>query len=136
MLELANSLGMSMHMAKREDTLAPIPVPALIHWKAGHFAAIVKEEGGRYLVQDATFGEELWVSRKALDLETSGYALVKAGPFAAGWRPVAAEEGARSWQGSDGSERPQCQTCQTTNHGGGGCPGKCPGGPNSFCRCS
>ena len=35
----------------------------MIHWKAGHYAALVKEQNGRYLVQDPTFGDEFWMSR-------------------------------------------------------------------------
>jgi YD repeat-containing protein len=130
MLELANRLGMDMQMSKRDDATASFLVPALVHWKAGHFAAIVKEQDGRYLLQDSTFGQELWVSGKALEVEASGYALVKAGPFPAGWRPVAPEEGALIMgKGQTDSNDRQCQKCQDPQSGGGGgCPGgNCPG---------
>ena len=130
MLGLANSLGMGMQMAKRDDATAPSLVPALVHWKSGHFAAMVKEQNGQYLLQDSTFGQELWVSGKALEVEASGYALVKTGPFPAGWRPVATEEGALIMgKGQTGSNDQQCQKCEDhQSGGGGGCPGgKCPG---------
>ena len=54
----------------------PVPVPAVVHWKVNHFAAIVDEKDGQFQVQDPTFGEDLWVSRAAIDSEASGYFLV------------------------------------------------------------
>ncbi|HMJ67077.1 MAG TPA: hypothetical protein VK615_17165, partial [Candidatus Binatia bacterium] len=47
-LSLANELEMNLQMAKRSAG-APIIVPAVVHWKAGHFAAITREENGMYL---------------------------------------------------------------------------------------
>lgn len=80
MRTLANEFELGLQAAHREDRPSEVLVPALVHWKAGHFAALVKEENGRYLIQDATFGEEIWVSRRALDDETSGYMLVRGAP--------------------------------------------------------
>jgi YD repeat-containing protein len=54
----------------------PLPVPAVVHWRVGHFAAIVGEAGDRLQVKDPTFGTDLWITRRALDAEASGYFLV------------------------------------------------------------
>lgn len=69
-----------------------VVVPSVVHWKAGHFAAIVKTQNGRYLLQDPTFGDEMWVSKAALDAEASGYALVPQGDLPRGWRSVGEDE--------------------------------------------
>jgi RHS repeat-associated protein len=71
----------------------PIPVPSIVHWKVTHFAAIVGEANGRFHIQDPTFGTELWVTRSAIDHDSSGYFLV---PDAAvrnvAWRSVGSNE--------------------------------------------
>ena len=77
----------------------PVPVPSIVHWKVGHFAAIVGAKGGRFEVRDPTFGRQsLWVTKAALDAEASGYFLTpaKAVP-GTGWRQVAAAEAGRVW---------------------------------------
>ena len=56
-----------------------VPVPAIVHWRVGHFAAIVGERDGRFQVRDPNFGHQgLWVTQAALDAEASGYFLVPA----------------------------------------------------------
>ncbi|PPD05467.1 MAG: hypothetical protein CTY29_01530, partial [Methylobacter sp.] len=69
-----------------------IPVPSVVHWKVSHFAAIVGEQDGRYHIQDPIFGEDLWVTQKAIDAEASGYFLVpkqtQAQDQGGGWRPL------------------------------------------------
>ena len=76
-------------------------VPALVNWKIGHYGALVKEDGDRYLLQDSTFapndGRQIWVSQKALDEEASGYFLVADGSLPEGWQTVSQQEGARVW---------------------------------------
>ena len=69
--ELSESLGMGMRTAHREAG-AELLLPAVIHWKVGHFAALVRKEGDRYLAQDPTFGDEYWVSQATIDAEASG----------------------------------------------------------------
>src|SRR5207247_7572389 len=93
---LAKDLTMNYQMAKRAPG-AEVITPAVVHWKAGHFAALVKEENGHYLVQDPTFTDNIWVSRTALEDEGSGYYLIPEGPLPKGWQPVAGEEGDRVW---------------------------------------
>jgi RHS repeat-associated protein len=96
MLELAESVGLKMQIARR-DPGAPVIVPTLVHWRAGHFAALVQETEGRFLIQDPTFGDNLWIRQTALDDEASGYFLVPIGALPAGWRPVPATDGDSVW---------------------------------------
>ncbi len=53
----------------------PIPVPSVVHWRVGHYAAILGEEHGKYRVKDPVLGQELWMTRAALESESSGYYL-------------------------------------------------------------
>jgi hypothetical protein len=51
-----------------------VPVPSIVHWKVGHFAAILGEADGRFYVKDPVLGQDgLWVTKMALDHEASGY---------------------------------------------------------------
>ena len=129
---LANSLKMNYQMAHRRAG-TPVITPAIVHWKAGHFAALTKatpaapahqqeaqSAGGtarrtcdrlRYLVQDPTFGDDIWVTQATLDAEASGYFLVPKGKLPAGWRGVRSTEGRDVWgKGNTNSSDPEYQT--------------------------
>jgi len=108
---LAGELKMDCQMAKREPG-SKVLVPAVVHWKSGHFAALVKENDDLFQVHDPTFGDEIWVSQAALDAEATGYFLVPAGPLPAGWQSVGADEGQTVWgKGSTGASDPNCTRC-------------------------
>src|SRR5207249_7632338 len=71
--------------------------PSAVYWKLGHFSAIVAEQEDRFLVEDTTFADQIWMTRAALDEEASGYFLVPAGPLPQGWQSVTREEGEKIW---------------------------------------
>jgi peptidase C39-like protein len=73
--QLAQAADLDYQIAKR-DAGALVITPAVVHWKVGHYAALVKEAGGKLLSKDLTFGNNTWLSQKALDAEASGYFLV------------------------------------------------------------
>ena len=104
---LSKEIGMPMVMAKR-DSGAPFLMPAMVHWKVGHYAALLEERNGGFRVEDPTFGDQLFVSRAALDAETSGYFLVPQDKILpAGWRYVEESEGETVWgKGNTGSNDP------------------------------
>lgn len=90
--QLAEDTGLSYQMAFRNPGAA-LPVPAVVHWKVGHFAAIVAEPSpGRYLIKDPTFGQDLTIGSAALDAEASGYFLIPSGALPAGWTAVDAAD--------------------------------------------
>lgn len=116
---LAQSVGLGMKMAFRTKETASaeaansvtgrFPVPAVVHWRAGHFAAIVQRDGERYLLKDPTFGQEIWVTERAIDTESTGFFLVKTLPV--GWRAVSEEEGSRVFgKGAPSGKNPQAYT--------------------------
>ncbi|WP_210240178.1 hypothetical protein, partial [Mesorhizobium sp. M2E.F.Ca.ET.154.01.1.1] len=76
-----------------------VPVPSIVHWKVGHFAAIVGQANGRYHVRDSVFsGSDLWVTQAALDAEASGYFLVPTDVLPdPHWKPVDAEKASVIW---------------------------------------
>jgi RHS repeat-associated protein len=111
MRDLGRTAGMRTQMAFRTPQ-ASIIAPAMVHWRTGHFAAIVGQARDRYQVQDPTFGDEVWATREAVDDEGSGYFLVPEGPLPAGWRSVGEEEAAGVWgkgfaEGSNAEELTQ-----------------------------
>jgi RHS repeat-associated protein len=122
--DLAGELGMKFQMARREPG-APVILPALVHWKLGHYAALLKAQNGQYLVDDPTFGDPIWVSQAALDAESSGYFLVPAGPLPAGWQPVTSEEGKAIWgKGTTkASDNSRTRPCDKKNCPNGNCNG-------------
>lgn len=77
--DLATKTGISYTLIKREAGQA-VPVPSIVNWKLHHYAAIVGEKDGRFVLKDPTFdsGQRV-VTRAALDAEGSGYYLVPAG---------------------------------------------------------
>ncbi|MGH7025089.1 MAG: hypothetical protein ACREEB_16085, partial [Caulobacteraceae bacterium] len=96
---LADKAGLPYRLVLRRPG-QPVPTLAIVHWKLGHFAAVVGKANGRYHVEDPAFpGSGLWVTQAALDAEASGYFLIPANatPATAGWRAVGVKEAARVW---------------------------------------
>jgi len=91
----AREAGMDLAMAKREPG-SSLVAPAMVHMKVGHFAALLREGHGKYLVQDPALGQ-LWLSAKALDQEMSGYALIPTSRISKGWTAVSKQEGEQVW---------------------------------------
>src|SRR2546427_387791 len=62
--KLSDDCGLDYRMARRTAG-ARVPIPSVVHWKLNHYGTVVKEDKGRYLIKDATFGylysNELWV---------------------------------------------------------------------------
>jgi len=94
--QLAKDAGLDYRPAKRLAGAA-ILSPAVIHWKVGHYAALVGETNGYYRVIDPTFGQELLVSRAAIDAESSGYFLVSSASLPSGWQAVDGTEAGTVW---------------------------------------
>ena len=93
--ELSRKIGLNYQMAFRNE--GEFVTPSVVHWKVGHYAALVRKEGNLYQLQDPTFGNETWATKEALETETSGYFLVAGGSLPAGWRAVGEKEGATIW---------------------------------------
>ena len=121
---LSRDLGMSYQIAFRSPGAAFI-LPAVVHWKAGHYAALLQKEGDRLLVLDLTFRGSLRMSAAAMEEEASGSFLVPPGPLPAGWRLVPEQEAATVWgrgvvTGQDGDATSPSDT--QSGGDGGSCP--------------
>jgi RHS repeat-associated protein len=121
--ELSHKLGLYFQMAFREKGAAFV-VPSVVHLKVDHYAAMVRQEGDRYLLQDPTFGNDTWATREALEAETSGYFLIPSGELPRGWRAVHAQEGEAVWgKGNVGGPDPGPHgPCDPSSGGGDQCP--------------
>ena len=152
--QIAQNVGMNYRMAKR-STGATLPLPAVIHWKSGHYsAAVAQDANGRYLLRDSNFGGDFWISQAALDEESSGYVLLGSTPqnitggdtqaaqstpdLPTGWQDVPEAEASTVWGGCHtGTSDPDCtgSDCECGQAGGGdsgspGCAG-CAEGPGA-----
>lgn len=76
------------HSLIRRTPDQAIPVPSVVHWKVSHYAAIIDERDGRYHIQDPIFGDDLWVTRDAIDSEASGFYLVPTKTLKPGWQTI------------------------------------------------
>jgi RHS repeat-associated protein len=94
--ELSQRLGLDYQMAFR-DKGAAFVVPSVVHFRVDHFAAIIRREGGRYLLQDPTFKNDARVTANALEDEASGYFLVPRGELPKGWRSIDTAEAETVW---------------------------------------
>ena len=128
---LSSNVKTNYQMAKRVPG-AKVIVPALVNWKIGHYGALLKERGDRLLLEDDTFastyGRQIWISKKALDEESSGYFLVAAGPLPEGWQSVGMQEGATVWGGGAPDTITPCHTSCCPHNGRNGLSGG--NGPN------
>jgi len=107
---LADRAGLDYRLVRREPGTA-IPVPAIVHWKLSHFAAVVGEANGRYHLKDPTFGRDLWVTGAALEAESSGYFLVPTAKQSDRFRVVSlAEAGKVRGMGNTGNNMPEATT--------------------------
>jgi len=108
-----DQLGLKYQLAKRSRG-APILVPSVMHWKLGHFAAIVRKEGGRYRMNDATFGHagNIALTAKAIDAETDGYFLVPLGALPKGWQVITTAEAQAVWGKGYADTRDPIGPCQ------------------------
>lgn len=103
---MSSGLGLELQMAKRQAG-ASVIVPSVVHWKIGHFSALVRQHDGAYLSKDPTFGNETWLRQEALDQEASGYFLVPAGDLPSGWTRATDAEAAQVYgKGHSGSIDP------------------------------
>lgn len=93
---MASNWDIPLQMLKR-DPGAKVLTPSVMHWRVGHWAAVLQESGGRYLIQEDVMEETTWVSGEALDSESSGYCLAPYVPLPKGWSRVSAEVGRTVW---------------------------------------
>jgi YD repeat-containing protein len=125
-MELSKKAGLNYQMAFRQKAGA-FAAPSVVHWKVGHYAALVKQVGDRYLLQDPTFGNSVWATREALETETDGYFLIPPGDLPAGWRIVDEGEDREVWgKGVTAGNDPDIATCQDTQTASCG-PAQCYG---------
>jgi RHS repeat-associated protein len=126
---LSQQAGMNYQMVFRTPG-AVVVLPAVAHWKVGHYAAIVDRERGRYRVQDSTFGEDIRMSPQTLDEQASGYFLIPSGSLPDGYRAVSAAEGGGIWgRGDTGNNKDNGATGASEGAGlspqGSSCPAGC-----------
>ena len=84
LLTLARKHGLAL-MAVRRSGETNLVVPSVIHWQQNHYAAILNQTNGMYLVQDPTFSSPMWLSLDVINEEASGVFLVPSTSVPDGW---------------------------------------------------
>jgi RHS repeat-associated protein len=123
---MSAELGLELQIARREPG-AVVIIPAVVHWKLGHFGALVRESDGRFRLQDPTFRNDVWLSQQALDREASGYFLVPAGALPSGWTRATAAEVSHIYGKGYTDNLNGGDTGPEDHQSGGGGPGPGPG---------
>ena len=127
LLAFGGRAGLPLRVIARQDG-RDVPVPAIVHWKVGHYAAVVQRSGNRYRIVDNGLAGEYWVTADTLLDESSGYVLVGSERLPEGWRDAAASEIALLSGRSCPPYGPDDNDCGEQCCTGGG-PG--PGGPGN-----
>ena len=94
--DLGRAAGVDVTLI-RQTSGVTFAVPGVVHFKAGHFAAILAYEHNRYLVRDATANGDRWIAPTALQEESSGAMLALTRAVPAGWEPMSSEDTANVW---------------------------------------
>jgi RHS repeat-associated protein len=94
--ELGRAAGVDVVPIKHTSGTS-FAVPGVVHFKAGHFAAVLAYENDRYLVRDATANGDRWVTAAALQEESSGAMLGLQAGAPTGWEPMNADAAATVW---------------------------------------
>jgi RHS repeat-associated protein len=120
--EMATDLGMPSEVVKAGPgaELTSAMLPAVVHWKLDHYAAVLKREGNRFLIKDQTFGPgRTWVSVDTLMSEASGFFLVPKGTAGRGWTKVNAAQAKEVTGRGDANGRDEdATTCEDEKEGG------------------
>lgn len=90
--ELSRQIGEPLRILRHDG--GEIPVPSVVHLTSNHYSAIVREEKGRYLLDDPCLGGELWVTREVLLAESSGFFFVPESSNPAGFQEAVDQEAA------------------------------------------
>lgn len=92
--KLAKQVGLHYRMAYNKNPGTTLPVPAVVHWRVNHYAAVIGFSHGMYHVLDPTFGvnDELWITPRALAYESDGYYLIPDKTFGSQWASVSVKQ--------------------------------------------
>ncbi len=131
--ELAGEVGLGNLKASKRVPGSEVLVPSVVHWKEGHYAAVVQELNGKYLLEDSTFAllHPIWVTKATLDEEASGYFLADLSQNPAGWSAINAEEAGQVWgrgetaSGDPEATGPNDRSAKNESSGGGEAEGEC-----------
>jgi len=89
----AARIGLDMKSVRRAGT-DPWPAPAIVHWRVGHFCAVIDRAGSRVLLDDPMLGGKVWRDARWLDCHASGYGLVPANRLDSNWTSLSPQEAA------------------------------------------
>ncbi len=89
--QLSTRFGLGLYAVGRTGG-GEIPVPAVVHWRQNHYAAILSRRGDFYKVVDPTFGRPRYMTAETINAEASGYFLAPAAGLTANFHLVGPAE--------------------------------------------
>lgn len=95
--DLARQVGLKMKPVKWTRPGVELPTPSVVHWRAGHYAALISKSDQGYHLVDHTFGLDTIVSAKTLEEEASGYFLVPSDSVNSDFKPLSKAETDQIW---------------------------------------
>jgi YD repeat-containing protein len=114
--------GAGVEVRALRHTGRDFPVPSVAHLKTGHYAALLRHEGDRYLVNDPALGGEAWVREQAVAEEGSGVFVVPAALVPAGDASLTPEDAANTWGRGFAPETDPRGSTRNNPHTPGACP--------------
>jgi RHS repeat-associated protein len=88
LVDMATEMKMDWVAATRGEG-AELPVPALVHWKLGHYAAVIERmDDGRLLVRDPTFMHDFLITPEVFARESSSHFLIPRSALGKGWEEL------------------------------------------------
>jgi RHS repeat-associated protein len=87
LLGLSAKAGLDL-IAVQAPADGPIPVPSLVHWKRGHYSAIMDQRGDFYKVSDPSFSTQ-WLSGAMIMAESSRTFMMQQDKMTTDWMRLA-----------------------------------------------
>jgi hypothetical protein len=84
---LANQAGLNLVAVQRVRGQELI-VPAVVHWRVDHYAAITARDGNWYKVEDTALDQPIWMDMDTINAEASGYFLIPINQQRPDWAPL------------------------------------------------
>jgi RHS repeat-associated protein len=122
---LAHRVGLEYRKVRIANPGTELPLPAVVHWRVNHYAAVIAFANGRYEVKDPTFGSEtLWIKPEALAAESDGYYLIPTAAHVARVEKVSSTK-ARAIFGMGFTSSSDMGATTTSDNNAGGCGDCC-----------
>lgn len=112
------------YIAAKRGEEGELIFPCVVHWQADHYAAALREEGGRIRVVDPTFKKDFLMTKGDFLREASGNFLIKGDELPSGWEKLSTVEASQIFgKGVPGEKNDDDDKCPKDCGQNSGMPG-------------